>query len=62
MFGYDISGLVKVNKLFKINDNRREKYTFEVEKKKEEQFQPHVIQISDPLSSLFWVCVVMDDK
>ena len=53
IFGDDISALVKVNKQFQINYNRREKYTFEVKNKKEEQFQPHVIQISDPLSSLF---------
>jgi hypothetical protein len=53
IFGDDISELVKVNKQFQINYNRREKYTLEVEMKSEEQLQPHVIQISDPLSSLF---------
>jgi hypothetical protein len=40
---HDISELVKVNKQFQINYNRREKYTLEVKMKKEEQLQPHVI-------------------
>ena len=53
IFGDDISELVKVNKQFQINYNRREKYTLEVKMKKEEQLQPHVIHSSDPLSSLF---------
>ena len=53
IFGDNISELVKVNKQFQINYNRRERYKLEVKKKKEEELQPHVIQISDPLSSLF---------
>ena len=32
---------------------KREKYKIEVKKKKEEELQTHVIQISDPLSPLF---------
>ena len=55
IFGDDISELVKVNKQFQINYNRREKYTLEVKMKKEEQLQPHVIHSSDPLSSLYRV-------
>ena len=53
IFGDNILELVKVNKQFQINYNRRERYKLEVKKKKEEELQPHVIQISDPLSSLF---------
>ena len=51
IFTDDISEQIQVNKEFQKNYQRREKYKLETKNK--EEIKPHVIQISDPLSSSF---------